>query len=86
MIPGKADGRITLIIVSDFVAPSAKEPSLRLWGTAVITSSDKDETKGIIITPITTPAARALSEETSKPKVFPSTTILGATTNAAKKP
>ena len=48
IIPGKADGSITLIIVSDFVAPNAYEPSLRLWGTALITSSDNDDTKGII--------------------------------------
>ena len=30
IIPGKAEGNITLIIVSDFVAPNAYEPSLKL--------------------------------------------------------
>ena len=30
IIPGKADGSITLTIVSDFVAPNAYEPSRKL--------------------------------------------------------
>ena len=51
-----------------------------------MTSSDNDETKGMIITPMVKPAAKALSEETSMPKKDPNCTILGATTRAAKKP
>ena len=44
IIPGKAAGITTFLIVSDFVAPIAYEPSLSDWGTELITSSYKDET------------------------------------------
>ena len=62
------------------------EPSFSGVGTAFIASSESEETKGIIITPITIPAARALSEATLKPTASPTSRINGATVNAAKKP
>ena len=51
-----------------------------------MTSSDREETKGMIMIPMTSPAARALSEETSRPRNTPASRIRGATTRAAKKP
>ena len=53
---------------------------------AIITSSDKEETYGIIITPITKPAAKALSEDTSRPNLSPNSLKKGPTVNAAKNP
>ena len=44
IIPGRAAGITTCLIVSDLVAPTAYEPSLNDCGTELITSSDKDET------------------------------------------
>ena len=43
-MPGKAAGITTCLIVSDFVAPTAYEPSLYDCGTELITSSDNDDT------------------------------------------
>ena len=86
IIPGNAAGITTFFIVSDFVAPTAYEPSLNDWGTELITSSDRDETYGIIIIPIINPAAKALSEETVSPKFSPTCLKNGPTVNAAKKP
>jgi hypothetical protein len=40
----------------------------------------------MIITPITKPAAKALSEETSKPNFSPISLKKGPTVKAAKKP
>ena len=42
-IPGRAAGKITSLTVSDWVEPKAADPSLKLWGTALITSSDSDD-------------------------------------------
>ena len=78
--------RSLIVIVSDFVAPIPNEPSRSDCGTAVITSSDSDETKGIIMIPMTKPAANALSEATVKPMASPSSRINGATVSAAKNP
>ena len=39
-IPGIAVGRITLRIVCHFVAPHARDASLKLYGTALIASSE----------------------------------------------
>jgi hypothetical protein len=61
--PGSAAGIRTLLIVSEVVAPIARLPSRIALGTAAIESSAIDETKGMIITPITSPAASALSDE-----------------------
>mgnify|MGYP007000231426 len=66
-MPGRAAGIITFFMVSDLVAPTPKEASLKLCGTEFITSSDNEEMKGIIIMPITRPAASALSEEAASP-------------------
>ncbi len=51
-----------------------------------MTSSDSEETKGMIMTPMTTPAASALSEATGRPRLSPKPRIAGATVSAAKKP
>ena len=68
-MPGSAAGSTTCRMVSDRVAPSASEPSRSACGTALITSSDSEETKGMIMTPMTRPAASALSEATSEARV-----------------
>ena len=85
-MPGRAAGIITFFIVSDLVAPTPKEASLKLCGTEFITSSDNEEMKGIIIMPITRPAASALSEEAASPNDSLVLLINGPTTRAAKKP
>ena len=85
-IPGKAAGKITFLIVSALLAPIPNDPSLRLCGTEFITSSDKEEIKGIIITPITIPAARALVGEASIPIDCPNAFTKGATLTKAKNP
>ena len=51
-----------------------------------MTSSDSDEMNGMIIMPMTRPAASALSEATSRPKFSPQPRMSGATVSAAKKP
>ena len=71
-------------MVSDFVAPSPYEPSLKDCGTLEITSSDSDDTKGMIIIPITKPTPKALSEAISKPTKEPRCLINGATVTTAK--
>ena len=80
IIPGNAAGIITFLIVSDLVAPIPREPSFKFCGTAFITSSEIDETNGIIIIPITNPAASALSEAIANPNSSPVFLIKGATT------
>jgi hypothetical protein len=57
-----------------------------LLGTAEITSSDSEETNGMIMMPITSPAASALSEATDSPTQPPTSRTNGAMVNAAKKP
>lgn len=56
------------------------------FGTAVITSSDSELTKGMIMIPMTRPAATALSELMDSPKSCPESRKKGATVRAAKKP
>ena len=85
-MPGRAAGIMTCLIVSERVAPSASEPSRIACGTAAMTSSDSDDTNGMIITPMTMPAANALSEATLSPIDSPTPRIKGATVSAAKKP
>ena len=85
-MPGSAAGMITCLIVSECVAPSASEPSPIACGTALMTSSDSDETNGMIMTPMTIPAASALSEATDRPTDSPRLRMNGATVSAAKKP
>ncbi len=93
--PGRAAGITTCFTVSERVAPMAKAPSRSDCGTALMTSSDSEDTKGMIITPITRPAARALVEEAAKNssgmtgRPFSHTAAAltaGATTSRAKKP
>ena len=86
MMPGSAAGSSTLIIVSPRVAPMASEPSRRLRGTAFSASSESEETKGMIITPITRPAASAEFGEVARPIRLPAWRIAGATVSTAKKP
>ena len=73
-------------MVSAWVAPMASEPSRIACGTAEITSSDSEDTNGMIITPMTKPAASALSAATSSPSVAPAPRSAGLMTMAAKKP
>jgi hypothetical protein len=49
-------------------------------------SSASEDTKGMIITPMTRPAASALSEATSSPERRADAAQRGATVSAAKKP
>ena len=63
----------------------ASDPSRIELGTAAMLSSAIEETKGMIITPITTPAASALSDEA--PGMFSmaaKSRSAGATVSAAK--
>ena len=45
-IPGNAAGNTTFLIVSDFVAPTAYDPSLNDCGTALTTSSVNEKQMG----------------------------------------
>ena len=85
-IPGRAAGKTTFLIASLFVDPRPKAASRKECGTALITSSDRDETKGIIIIPITKPAASADSDATSRPRSPPVSRKKGAIVRAAKNP
>ena len=85
-IPGSAAGMTTWMIVSERVAPRASAPSRSAWGTAFMTSSESDETNGIIMMPMTNPAARALSDATFSPTMLPVSRKNGAIVRAAKKP
>ena len=49
---------MTRLIVSERVAPRPSEPSRMARGTAVMMSSDSEETTGISIMPITRPAVK----------------------------
>src|SRR5262245_9103672 len=86
MMPGSAAGTTTFVIVSAVVAPSPSEASRNDRGTARSASSDNDETNGMIMIPITVPAASALSEDTPSPRLRPTSRTKGATVSAAKKP
>ena len=55
-------------------------------GTAIMMSSLREETKGMIIIPMTTPAASALSETISMPMESPTSRKKTPTVRAAKKP
>ena len=85
-MPGSAAGSTTLRIVSDLVAPMPAEPSRSDCGTALITSSDSEDTNGMIMMPMTSPAASADSEEALRPIASPARRMKGATVNAAKNP
>ena len=85
-IPGNAAGKTTFLITSDSVEPSPRAPSLIAVGTALMASSDNDDINGIIIIPITIPAANALSDATLSPTVSPQFLRKGASVRAAKNP
>ena len=51
-----------------------------------MTSSDSEETNGMIMMPMTMPAASANSEATPRPRLSPMPRKNGATVSAAKKP
>ena len=70
-MPGRAAGRTTLRMVSDWVAPSPSEPSRRLWGTGVMMSSDSEEMKGMSMIPMTRPAVSALVPDDRCPTAAP---------------
>ena len=76
-MPGKAAGSTTWRIVSDLVAPRPSEPSRKARGTWVIMSSDKEDTNGMIMMPITKPAVKALVALISTPTIAPSVLING---------
>ena len=84
-MPGSAAGTSTLRIVSEVVAPIASEPSRIACGTAAIESSAIEETNGMIMIPITRPAASALSDEAGDAeRTGRSRGPPGATVSAAK--
>ena len=63
----------------------ASEPSRIACGTAAMESSAIDDTKGMIITPITTPAASADSDDALlMPVATARSRSAGATVRAAK--
>ena len=67
-MPGNAAGKSTFRIVSPLVAPRANDPSRMDRGTAAKASSDSEEMNGMIMMPITPPAASALLGAASTPK------------------
>ncbi len=72
-------------IVSLVVAPMASDPSRMAWGTALIESSAIEDTSGMIMMPMTMPAASALSlEALEMPTATAMSRIAGATVSAAK--
>jgi len=73
-------------MVSERVAPSARLPSRITDGTAAIESSAIELTNGMIITPMTRPAASALSLLADDTPSAPRLRMSGATVSAAKKP
>ena len=85
-MPGSAAGKTTRLMVSDFVAPMAYDPSRKDCGTALMMSSESDEISGTIIMPMTRPAASADSDDTSRPSDSPVFLTNGATVRAAKNP
>ena len=85
MTPGRAAGSTTFLIVSDLVAPSARLPSRIDCGTATMLSSAIEETNGMIMMPMTRPAASALSLLAAEmPSARPRSRTAGATVSAAK--
>ena len=83
--PGSAAGIRTRRMVSLVVAPMARLPSRMDWGTAAMLSSAMEDTKGMIITPMTRPAASALSLlAPPMPMAAARSRSAGATVSAAK--
>jgi len=82
--PDSAAGRTTRRLVCIRLAPIAKEPWRIACGTAENESSDSEAIVGMIITPSTSPAARALVKPT--PMLRMSWSSVGVTNVSAKKP
>ena len=86
-MPGSAAGSTTWRIVSERVAPRPNEPSRSDCGTAVIASSESEDTNGMIMTPITRPGGeRALRGDVEAERLRRRCAAAGATVSAAKKP
>src|SRR5688500_7820186 len=78
--PDSAAGTTVRVATSNLVAPSAYAPSRNERGTALKASSESEDTIGMIITPITMLADRALKGSVSGKKRL----INGVTKNSAK--
>ena len=85
-MPGKAAGSITRTIASERVEPRPRAPSRMSTGTELMASSDREDTRGMIMIPMTSPAASALSDATASPSDSPAPRMAGATVSAAKNP
>ena len=59
-MPDRAAGTTTFRLVSSLVAPKAYEACRSDLGTLIMASSLSDDTMGMIMTPMTTPALSAL--------------------------
>src|SRR5574341_865166 len=81
-IPDSADGTTTFTATCNLDEPRAYAPSRKLWGTAYMASSDRDEIIGMIMMPITIPGASALNPETVELTCCNN----GVTNNRAKYP
>ena len=79
-----AAGKTTRSVVCIRFAPMAKDPCRSASGTADIASSERDAMVGMIITPRTKPADKALVNPTSMCRTFWSR--FGVTKERAKKP
>ena len=74
-------------MVSERVAPRPRLPSRIACGTALMMSSDNDDTNGISMMPITTPAVS--TEEPDAPRssgLASQSRIIGPTVISAKRP
>lgn len=86
IMPGSAVGIRTLIIISSLVAPMAIDESFKFCGIVLMNSYDNDNIYGMSITPMTIPAAIALSDEMLRSNLLPSSLIWGDTNSAAIYP
>src|SRR3546814_19469987 len=68
-----------------FKQKTAYEMRISDWSSDVCSSDLRDEMNGMIMMPITTPAASADSELTLRPTLSPALRKKGATVSAAKK-
>jgi hypothetical protein len=59
-MPGLAVNSTTLIMVCQGVAPKAREPTVKCFGTLKMASSAIEKIVGITANPIATPTTRAL--------------------------
>ena len=83
-MPESAAGKTTRSVVCMRFAPMASDPWRSACGTADIASSASEATVGMIITPSTRPADRALMNPTSRLRI--SCSRVGVTKLRAKNP